>query len=147
MTDTANRLDQLMREQLPEGGYVVPGGRALFMEVIDTATGEVWMSAAPVQQTAPALPGGPMEISVNKAHVVGFGAGRSVTLLSLPEGDFVEIVGDDADDGTLVLPEGGTLKRIELERPWVVSLPNPTKAFFWLNKSMRSFQGPVALPG
>ena len=67
MTDTANRLDQLMREQLPEGGYVVPGGRALFMEVIDTATGEVWMSAAPVQQTAPALPGGPMEISVNKA--------------------------------------------------------------------------------
>ena len=203
MRDSAITLDEIMRESMQVGGYAVPGGRDLFMEVMDTATGLVWMSAAPVQvadfealeleaplvkvgiarapmdraafqyspgapgepvlqrvidgrlyinvaapmeQTPPSVPGGPMEISVNKAHVIGFEADRSVAILSLPEGDFVELVGDDAMDQSLVLPQGGTLRRIELSRPWVVSLPTPTRTFFWFGESMRSFQGPVALP-
>jgi hypothetical protein len=102
--------------------------------------------AAPLEQTPSSVPGGPLEISVNKAHVVGFEAGRSVVVLSLPEGDFVEVVGDDGDDESMVLPEGGKLRWIELSRPWVVTLPTPTRTFFWFGKNMRSFQGPVTLP-
>ena len=203
MSSSAKSLDEMMRESLQDGGYAVSGGRDLFMEVMDTTTGLVWMSAAPVQladfealeleasmvkvgiarapmdraafqyspgapeapvlervidgrlyinvaapleQTPSALPGGPVEISVNKAHVIGFEAGRSVAVLSLPEGDFVEVVADDSADESLVLPEGGVLKRIELSQPWVVSLPTPTRTFFWFGHGMRSFQGPVTLP-
>jgi len=203
MSSSAKSLDGMMRESLQDGGYAVSGGRDLFMEVMDTTTGLVWMSAAPVQladfealeleasmvkvgiarapmdraafqyspgapeapvlervindrlyinvaapleQTPSALPGGPVEISVNKAHVIGFEAGRSVAVLSLPEGDFVEVVADDSADESLVLPEGGVLKRVELSQPWVVSLPTPTRTFFWFGQGMRSFQGPVTLP-
>ena len=203
MSSSAKSLDEMMRESLQDGGYAVSGGRDLFMEVMDSTTGLVWMSAAPVQladfealeleasmvkvgiarapmdraafqyspgapeapvleriidgrlyinvaaplaQSPSALPGGPLEISVNKAHVIGFEAGRSVAVLSLPEGDFVEVVADDSADESLVLPEGGVLKRIELSRPWVVSLPTPTRTFFWFGQGMRSFQGPVTLP-
>jgi len=203
MNNSVKSLDELMRVSLQEGGYAVPGGRGYFMEVMDTATGLVWMSAAPVQladfaalepgasmgklgiarasmdcaafqyspgapgapvlervidgrlfinvaaplaQTPSALPGGPVEISVDKAHLIGFEAGRSVVVLSLPEGDFVEVVADDSADESLVLPEGGVLKRIELSQPWVVSLPTPTRTFFWFGHGMRSFQGPVTLP-
>lgn len=195
-------LDGFMQEHIKEGGFLVQGGREQFMEVMDTSTGLVWMSAAAVEQAdfealeveeplvkvgcAPAamdcaafqyspgdpdapvlervisgrlyinvaaplgqtpatLPDGPVEISVNKAHVVGFEAGRTVAVLSLPEGDFVEVIGDDAADGSLVLPEGGVLKQIELSQSWIVSLPTPTRTFFWF-PSLRSFQGPVVLP-
>ena len=200
--NTSKSLDELMRETLRDGGYAVAGGRALFMEVIDSATGLVWMSAAPVSmadfealeveaplakigcavasmdraafqhspeapnaavlerviqdrlyinvaapqdQIPPALPGGPIEISVNKAHLVGFDAGRTLAVLSLPEGDFIELVGEDSNDESLVLPEGGVLKRIELSDPWVVSLPTPTRTYFWFGQGIRSFQGPVTL--
>jgi hypothetical protein len=203
MNFSAMSVDALMRESLQQGGYAVSGGRDLFMEVMDTTTGLVWMSAAPVQladyeallpeeplvkvgiarapmdsagfqyspgspdepvrkrvidgrlyinvaapleQKSPSVPGGPVEISVDKAHVVGFEAGRSVVVLHLPEGNFVEVVGDDAADESLVLPEGGSLRRIHLSQPWVVLLPTPTKTFFWFGKSLRSFQGPVTLP-
>jgi hypothetical protein len=203
MTDSAKTLDQMMRENLQAGGYAVAGGSNLYMEVMDTATGQVWMSAAPVQladfealelepslvkvgiarasmdraafqyspgtpgspvrervingrlfinvaapmeKTPPTLPGGPLGISVNKAHMIGFEVGRPVTILRLPEGDFVEVVGEDTADESLVLPQGGELTRIELSRPWVVSLPTPTRTFFWFGRSMRSFQGPVTLP-
>ena len=199
-------LDAMMRETLRAGGYTVPGGRGLFMEVMDTTTGLVWMSAAPVQISdfdtleldeslrkvgiarapmdaaafqsspgapgepvlervingrlyinvaappppqdwiAPTQPGGPTEIAVNKEHFIGFAAGRSVAVLSLPEGDFVELVGESKGDDALVLPPGGTLRQITLEQPWVVQLPTPTRAFFWFGDAMRSFQGPVTLP-
>lgn len=98
-------------------------------------------------QTPPSQPDGPMELSVNKAHVIGFEAGRRVAILSLPEGDFVEVVGDASEDESLVLPEGASLKQVSLQQPWLVSLPTPTRALFWFGRSMRSFQGPVTLPG
>jgi hypothetical protein len=204
MHNTMTRsVRELIGDNLKEGGYIVAGGRAYFMEVIDKKTGLVWMSAAPVTmddfealeiqaplakvgcalasmdcaafqyspaasdvpvlerviqgrlyinvampmaQVPPVLPDGPIEISVNKSHIVGFEAGRSIAVLSLPEGDFIEVVGDGSVDDSLVLPEGSVLKRIELSGPLVVSLPTPTRAFFWLNQGMRSFQGPVTLP-
>jgi hypothetical protein len=206
MKSTEQSLDAMMRAPLQDGSYTVEGGRDLYMEVMDTTTGLVWMSAAPVEMsdfesleldesmvkvgiarapmdraafqyspdapdkpvlervidgrqyinvavppppkewTAPTLPGGPTEILVNKAHVIGFEAGRTVTVLSLPEGDFVELVGEPEGDHALVLPPGGTLCQISLEQPWVVQLPTPTRAFFWFGDAMRSFQGPVTLP-
>jgi hypothetical protein len=49
MSSSAKSLDEMMRESLQDGGYAVSGGRDLFMEVMETTTGLVWMSAAPVQ--------------------------------------------------------------------------------------------------
>ena len=206
MNSSAETLDNIMRETLQEGGYRVSGGRDLYMEVMDTATGLVWMSAAPVELSdyeslelddslvkvgiarapmdraafqyspgapdepvlervidgrsyinvaippppqewiAPSLPGGPTEILVDKSHLIGFEAGRSVVILSLPEGDFVELVGEQDGDDALVLPTGGSLRHVSLEHAWVVQLPAPTRAFFWFGDAMRSFQGPVSLP-
>ncbi len=196
-------LPELMQEQLPAGGVAVPYGRNLHMEVVEVATGRVWMSVEPVTARdydlllqklddsmrgvgigvaamdaamfryspegegepvrereiggrrfinvaipgEPKLyPGGMLQVLVNKAHVVGYEAGRRLVIMSSPEGDFVEVVGNADGDETLQLPEGASLKSIKLEAPWVLSLPTPTVTFFHFGSSMRSFQGPVTLP-
>jgi len=92
------------------------------------------------------LPGGMLEIMVNKTHVLGYEAGRMITILSLPEGDFVKVVGDAEQDDCVPLPEGASLKKIELQQPWIVPLPTPTKTLWHFGSGMRSFQGPVTLP-
>lgn len=100
--------------------------------------------AIPGQPTP--LPGGMIEIMVNKGHVLGFKAGRVLAVLSLPDGDFVEVVGNAGLDDQLALPEGASLRMIELKQPWIVDLPNPTKTIWQFGAQMRSFQGPVILP-
>ncbi len=100
--------------------------------------------AIPVEQTP--LPGGMVEIMVNKAHVLGYEAGRTVTILSLPDGEFVEVVGTADNDHQITLPEGVSLKQIVLEQPWVVPLPTPAKTIWQFGAQLRSFQGPVTLP-
>ena len=196
-------LQELMQEQLPEGGIAVPYGRNLHMEVAEVATGRVWMSLDPatpqdyrllletlddslrgigvgsaamdaalfryspdgegepvrerdiggkrfinvaIPGEPAAHPGGMMEIVVNKAHVLGFQAGRTVNIMSSPEGDFVEVVGNADHDKELPLPEGASLEAIVLQEPWVVPLPTPTVAFFHFGSGMRSFQGPITVP-
>jgi len=120
-------------------------GEPVLQRVID---GRTYINVAkPMKPILPEQPGGPAEVSVMKAHVIGFRAGRSVTVMALPEGHFIEVVGDDSQDDSLVLPPGAELMRMELSEPWVVSLPNPTRAFFWFEQGIRSFQGPVELPG
>ena len=48
MDEKAMELDKSIREHLGPGAFAVGGGRDLFMEVSDTATGLVWMSTSPV---------------------------------------------------------------------------------------------------
>ena len=196
-------LKNLMQEQLSEGGIAVPYGRNSHMEVVEVATGRVWMGVEPAKQQDYDLllkeldnslrgvgmgdasmdaavfrhspngegepvqersiagrqfihvaipgkpivhPGGMMQISVNKSHVVGYEAGRIVTIMSLPEGDFVEVVGSSQHDEDLPLPDTARLRTVELRAPWIVALPSPTVAFFHFGLGMRSFQGPVTLP-
>ena len=196
-------LKNLMQEQLAEGGIAVPYGRNSYMEVVEVATGRVWMSVEPANQQDYDLllkelddslrgvgvgdasmdaalfrhspngerepvqersiagrqfihvaipdkpvvhPGGMMQIRVSKAHMVGYEAGRSLTIMSLPEGDFVEVVGNSEHDEDLPLPDKARLRTVELQAPWVVTLPSPTVAFFYFGSGMRSFQGPVTLP-
>jgi hypothetical protein len=196
-------LQSLMQEQLPEGGVAIPYGRNLHIEVVEKATGQVWMSVesatqqdydallaeldesyrgvgigaagmdaaqfhhSPDGESEPVrertiggqryinvalpgeftpLPGGMAELMVNKAHVLGYEAGRTLAILSLPEGDFVEVVGTADHDDQLPLPQGASLKTLELNEPWVVPLPNPTKTLWQFSPEMRSFQGPVTLP-
>ena len=43
-------LKNLMQEQLSEGGIAVTYGRNSHMEVVEVATGRVWMSAEPATQ-------------------------------------------------------------------------------------------------
>lgn len=92
------------------------------------------------------LPGGMIEILVNKAHVLGYKAGRKLAVLSLPEGDFIEVVGDRSRDQQLPLPPEATLREIELQQHLIVTLPTPTKTLWHFAGGMRSFQGPVSLP-
>ena len=66
--------------------------------------------------------------------------------MSLPEGDFVEVVGNAEHDEDLPLPDKGRLKTVELQAPRVVTLPSPTVAFFHFGSGMRGFQGRVTLP-
>jgi len=196
-------LQDLMQEQLPEGGVAIPGGRDPHMEVIEVATRRVWMSVEPatrqdydallqgldeslrgvgigaavmdaalflcspngggepvrertiggrrfinvaVPGAQTSLPCGMLQIMVNKAHVLGYDAGRALTILSLPEGDFVEVVGSADNDHQITLPDGGSLQQLELKRPWVVPLPTPTTTLWHFGYGMRSFQGPVTLP-
>jgi hypothetical protein len=203
MDPTTKTLDDFMRDSLPDGGFVVSGGRDLFMEVADSNDRNIWMSAAateasvfealalsgpivksgigraamdraafrhspgqpdaavreqmidgilfinvarPLEIKPPSQTGGPARVTVDKAHTLGFEAGRSVSILSLPEGDFVEVVGDAVQDASRVLPEGGRLRRVDLTKPWIVALPTPTETFFWFDQPMRSFQGPITLP-
>ena len=196
-------LQSLMQKQLQKGGIAVPCGRHSFMEIVEVATGRVWMSVEPATQQdydlllkkldeafrgvgvgdasmdatlfrhSPnaegepvyqrniagrqfmyvAIPGEPfvhsdgmIQIEVNKSHVVGYEAGRILTIMSMPEGDFVEVVGNAEHDEDLPLPDKGRLRTVELQAPWIVTLPSPTVTFFHFGSGMRSFQGPVTLP-
>jgi hypothetical protein len=89
---------------------------------------------------------GMMEVIVNKAHVLGYEAGRTLAILNLPDGDFVEVVGSGDHDHELTLPEEGSLKQITLSQPWIVPLPAPTRTLWHFGSELRSFQGPVTLP-
>ena len=121
----------------------LPGGPVLER----TIGGREWINVAvPVKITRPEVVEGPLRITVNKEHVIGFEAGRHVSILRLPHGDYVELVGENLVDREIVLPEGGAIVRIHLDQPWVVPLPTPTDAYFWFGKRIRSFQGPVSLP-
>lgn len=88
---------------------------------------------------------GMAEVLVNKAHVIGFEAGREVTFLTMPDGDFIETVGTPERDQQLSLPANARLQKIVLSEPLIVHLPTPTRTLWWFGKSPRSFQGPVAL--
>lgn len=98
----------------------------------------------------PAAPGqspsGLIEIMVNKAHVLGFEAGRELSVLHFNDQCFVEVVGDGKNDGDLPLAEGASIKQISLSQPWVIKLPTPTQTLWAIQSGMRSFQGPVELP-
>lgn len=106
--------------------------------------------ANPVRIAMPASPGLPLELAVDKHHVLGFAAGSVINLLRGAQGQiFVPLVGDDAGDAALALPAGLQLIRRRVTAPWLVELPAPTQAYFWgLGAgpgALRSFQGP--LPG
>ena len=119
-------------------------GEPVLQRVIDGIT--YINVAVPSRVTMPTAKGGPVELQVNKHHVIGFEAGREVAILDLPDGHYVEVVGERHKDEALVLPEGGELSAITLSEPWIIELPHPTRAYFWIEHGMRSFQGPVTLP-
>ena len=203
MSTYPKTLTVAMSELLQAGSVLVGAERSLHMEVVEKATGLVWMTvepvtppdfeslelddslakvgigqasmdsaaflyspgapdepvrerringlryinvAQPMTPKPPAQKGEPVQIMVNKAHVVGYKVGRRVRILSLEGNDYVEVVGDSNTDDTLLMPQGGILRSIDLQHPWVVALPNPTRTFFWFDGSLRSFQGPVTLP-
>ena len=103
-------------------------------------------NARPGAIIPPQTPHGPMQITVNKHHLIGFDAGRSVAVMEHDGAHFVEVVGVREGDDTRVLPKGAHLRTLTLDEPWVVMLPAPPTTFFWMGKAMRSFQGPVDLP-
>lgn len=196
-------LKDLMQAYLPVGGICVPGARESHMEILELATGQVWMSlevvtqedfaglalgdeyvpvgigsanmdaalfqyspnaqdepvrqrrisgydfinvAQPGEMISPVIEGGCQEISVNKAHVLGYEAGSRVSVLHTAKGDYVGVVGTSERDAQLNLLEGERIEQYTLQQHWVVPLPVPTQTLWWFEGGMRSFQGPVTLP-
>ena len=89
----------------------------------------------------PAGEPGPRRIRVDKHHSLVFHAGRSLQLIRIP--DFTEYVHTIAGNGPLQLPDGWTLREIEVREKLTVHLPAPATAFFFPNRD--SFQGPVEI--
>jgi len=191
-----------MRAEMVPGGYLVPGGRSLFMELQDLESMMQWMSAEPVTpeeyerlepgehyrkfgtakasmdsaifQCSPNGEGKPVReaivagrrfinvaaageihfaqepdgfstVEVNKTHVLGFAAGRTVKFMVLDDKWFVETVGTPDNDSNLKLPQGATITSILLDEDWIVRLPTPTSTFWWFGQG-RGFQGPINPP-
>ena len=97
--------------------------------------------AAPSQSAS-----GLIEISVNKSHVLGFDAGREVSVLHYNDQCFIEVVGNNLSDNELPLANGAIIETIKLNHPRVVSLPEPTQTLWAFSPKLRSFQGPIELP-
>lgn len=89
---------------------------------------------------------GLVELMVNKAHVLGFEAGRELSILQFNDKCYVEVVGDDQNDSALPLAGGASINKIRLNQPWLAELPNPTQTLWVFKPALRSFQGPVELP-
>jgi hypothetical protein len=89
---------------------------------------------------------GLIEIMVKKAHVLGFDAGRHLSILHFNDAHYVEVVGDDKNDSALPLKNGASIEQISLPEPWVCELPDPSKTLWAFKPELRSFQGPVELP-
>ncbi|MEM7459317.1 MAG: hypothetical protein AAF331_07620 [Pseudomonadota bacterium] len=103
--------------------------------------------AIPTDLQAPKGDRLPIQVTVRKGHTLGYEAERRIKFLQLGDEHFVEVVGDASLDGMIVAPNGGTFAEIKLNKPWMVELPYPTTAFFWItSKGPRSFQGPVQRP-
>ena len=99
--------------------------------------------ATPRERVSPAAKGGPIRVTVDKHHLLGFDAGREVAVMEFGGESFIEVVGSGEYDEDLVLPEGASLRRHPLAEALVVLLPEPTTTFFWFGEEMRSFQGPI----
>ena len=87
--------------------------------------------------------GGPMQLLVEKHHVLRFAAERDVSVLELADGQrFVHVIEGGPDKAALALPDGWRLHTLGLVEDWVVTLPTPTSVFFFANGD--SYQGPLA---
>lgn len=94
---------------------------------------------------------GLMIMHVDKHHSLLFKAGRTIEVMSFADGrDYVPVMHDSAigipgasRDNKRQLPEGWTVREIQLKHDLLVHLPTPTRAAFFL--SAESFQGPVRL--
>lgn len=102
--------------------------------------------ATPVTVAPSPEPGGPLAVIVDKAHVLGFDAGRTLSVLKNDAGYFIEMAGTHEFDEERVLPSGSEIILITITEPWIVALPQPTKTWFWMGEHVRSFQGPIELP-
>lgn len=108
--------------------------------------------ARPETFQPPESEAGPVKVTVNKNHVLGFKTGREINYFSTNEGHFVEVIGDNKNDHKLSLPDGAVIKTLFISEPLIVHLPTPTTTYFWgmpgtkFAGQLRSFQGPVVLP-
>lgn len=108
---------------------------------------ECMLVCKPGEMVPPAGDGMPMEITVIKAHTLGFDTGTTVKILTVGDQCFVDVIDQPDHHNTLVPPAGGRFSEITLNEPWIVELPYPAKTYFWITPSgARSFQGPVTLP-
>jgi hypothetical protein len=89
----------------------------------------------------------PRRLLVDKHHTLVYDARRSVEILTTKEGrDFVLVVQGDPETSPPELPDGWSIRTLQLDAEWIVELPNPTETFWF--RGPISYQGPLtALPG
>ena len=92
--------------------------------------------------TQPEGAGGPTRLSVHKFHTLIYRAGRSVDVITLPDGaEYIHVIDGGDSKAPLELPEGWTLRTMDVTEELIVDLPTPTTAWFFPNRD--SFQGPL----
>ena len=70
--------------------------------------------ATPTEIVPPAAKGGPMRVTVDKHHLLGFDAGRELTVMEFGGKSFIEVIGSGEHDDDLVLPESAWLSLIHI---------------------------------
>lgn len=89
--------------------------------------------------------GDPRYMEVDKYHSACFKAGREVEILTIPVGrEFVLFLGGEKDAPQPALPEGWLVRRLVLEKDWILHMPAPAETY-WFD-GMISYQGPVNAP-
>jgi hypothetical protein len=91
--------------------------------------------------------GEPRRLMVDKHQTLVYEAGREVRILTTPQGDhFVLVIEGIPSAPAPRLPEGWSLRDIQIGEDWIVDLPAPTET--WWFEGMVSYQGPIEdLPG
>jgi len=91
--------------------------------------------------------GDPRRLMVDKHQTLVYEAGREVRILTTAQGDhFVLVIEGIPSAPTPRLPEGWSLRDIQIGEDWIVDLPAPTET--WWFEGMVSYQGPIEdLPG
>ena len=90
----------------------------------------------------------PTRIEVEKHHLVGFDAGRTITVARLPDGQFYVEQTECMPGKSFEPPADWQMFTLRLTEPWSLQIACPVSVYFF--RSLRSFQGPVApewLPG
>lgn len=91
------------------------------------------------------LPRGPAPtlIKVEKDHILGYDAGRTLSVALLPDGHYYVEQTEPRPGQEFVTPAGWQLLTLRLDRPWVLRVASPADVYFF--SSLRSFIGPLDL--
>jgi|APCry1669188879_1035177.scaffolds.fasta_scaffold00042_13 hypothetical protein len=78
---------------------------------------------------------------VEKHHVLGYHAGKTLQLVRMPDGQFLVPQTLSAQGDCKGVPPGGEFVEVTLQTPWSVVLPCPTSVYFF--NDLSSFCGPI----
>lgn len=74
-------------------------------------------------------------LMVDKHHVLGYHAGRTLRLIQMPDGTWCAPQTAPVNGPALQFPAGGKPVDVQLQQAWTVQLPNPAPVYFFRDLS------------